>query len=105
MVHPKPVKMAAQARVALSEVPMFKRDIRRLICYKKASLEGVPVYEVKDRIAKPAWQDGLADAVNHKSIPVDFSLMLRRCFINLAGVNIMLPIGRNDRSTKMTACN
>ena len=60
MVHPKPVKMAAQVRVALSEMPMFKRDIRRLICYEKASLEGVPVYEVKDRMAKPAWQDYLA---------------------------------------------
>ncbi len=40
------------------EVP--KRDIRRLICYEKASLEGVPVYEVKDRMAKLAWQDYLA---------------------------------------------
>lgn len=60
MVHPKPVKMAAQARAALSELPMFKKDIRRLICYEKASLEGVPVYEVKDRMAKSAWQDYLA---------------------------------------------
>jgi chromosome partitioning protein len=60
MIHPKPVKMAAQARAALSELPLFKRDIRRLICYEKASLEGVPVYEVKDRMAKLAWQDYLA---------------------------------------------
>jgi chromosome partitioning protein len=60
MVHPKPVKMAAQARAALLELPMFKKDIRRLICYEKASLEGVPVYEVKDRMAKSAWQDYLA---------------------------------------------
>jgi chromosome partitioning protein len=60
MVHPKPVKMAAQARAALSELPMFKKDIRRLICYEKASLEGVPVYEVKDRMAKSAWQDYVA---------------------------------------------
>jgi chromosome partitioning protein len=60
MVHPKPVKMAAQARAALFELPMFKKDIRRLICYEKASLEGVPVYEVKDRMAKSAWQDYLA---------------------------------------------
>lgn len=60
MIHPKPVKMAAQARAALSELPLFKKDIRRLICYEKASLEGVPVYKVKDRMAKSAWQDYLA---------------------------------------------
>lgn len=59
MIHPKPVKMAEQARVALSdaELPLFKSNIRRLICYEKASLEGVPVYEVKDRMAKSAWLD------------------------------------------------
>lgn len=59
MIHPKPVKMAEQARSALSdaELPLFKSNIRRLICYEKASLEGVPVYEVKDRMAKSAWQD------------------------------------------------
>ena len=61
MIHPKPVKMAEQAREALSELPLFKRDIRRLICHEKASLQGVPVYEVKsDRMAKIAWQDYLA---------------------------------------------
>jgi chromosome partitioning protein len=59
MVHPKPVKMAAEARAALSELPIFKKDIRRLICYEKASLSGVPVYEVRDRMAKSAWQDYL----------------------------------------------
>lgn len=59
MIHPKPVKMAEQARAALSdaELPLFKSNIRRLICYEKASLEGVPVYAVKDRMAKSAWQD------------------------------------------------
>ena len=61
MIHPKPVKMAEQAREALSELPLFKRDIRRLICHEKASLQGVPVYEVKgDARAKIAWQDYLA---------------------------------------------
>lgn len=61
MIHPKPVKMADQARAALldAELPLFKSNIRRLICYEKASLEGVPVYEVKDRMAKSAWQDYL----------------------------------------------
>lgn len=57
MVHPKPVKMAQQARVALSEFPLFHSEIRRLIAYEKASLQGVPVYEVKDRMAKVAWFD------------------------------------------------
>ena len=54
MVHPKPVKMAQQAREALAEVPLFDTEIRRLIAYKKAALMGVPVYEVKDRMAKIA---------------------------------------------------
>ncbi|MDJ0575139.1 MAG: ParA family protein [Xenococcaceae cyanobacterium MO_234.B1] len=57
MVHPKPVKMAEQARVALSELPLFDTEIRRLIAYEKASLMGVPVYQVKDRMAKIAWSD------------------------------------------------
>ena len=61
MIHPKPVKMAEQTREALSELPLFKKDIRRLICYEKASLQGVPVYEVRgDKMAKVAWQDYLA---------------------------------------------
>ena len=57
MVHPKPVKMAEQARTALSELPLFNTEIRRLIAYEKASLMGVPVYQVKDRMAKIAWSD------------------------------------------------
>ena len=57
MVHPKPVKMAQQARAALSELPLFDPEIRRLIAYEKASLMGVPVYQVKDRMAKIAWSD------------------------------------------------
>jgi chromosome partitioning protein len=58
MVHPKPVKSGEAARAALGDFPLFKRDIRRLICYEKASLEGVPVYEVKaDRMSKIAWSD------------------------------------------------
>jgi chromosome partitioning protein len=57
MIHPKPVKMAQQVRSALSELPLFKAEIRRLIAYEKASLMGVPVYEVKDRMAKSAWSD------------------------------------------------
>ena len=57
MGHPKPVKMAQQARAALSELPLFDTEIRRLIAYEKASLMGVPVYQVKDRMAKIAWSN------------------------------------------------
>lgn len=58
MMHPRPVKMAEQAtRAALSEVPLFDTEIRRLIAYEKAALVGVPVYAVNDRMAKIAWGD------------------------------------------------
>jgi chromosome partitioning protein len=58
MVHPKPVKMAAMAREALADLPLFKAHIRRYLAYEKASLEGIPVYDVKgDRNAKIAWDD------------------------------------------------
>lgn len=58
MVRSKPVKTAEQAREALDGLPLFKQDIRNLICYEKASLEGVPVYGVKgDRMAKIAWRE------------------------------------------------
>lgn len=71
MTRPKPVKTAELARDALSGLPMFEQDIRRLIAYEKASLEGVPVYEVKDRMAKIAWReykavgDELTEAFNN----------------------------------------
>jgi chromosome partitioning protein len=57
MVHPKPVKMAEMAREALVDLPLFKGEIRRLIAYEKASLQGTPVYEVKDRMANIAWKE------------------------------------------------
>ena len=58
MVHPKPVKMAEMAREALGDLPLFKACIRRYLAYEKASLLGVPVYEVKgDRMARIAWSD------------------------------------------------
>lgn len=64
MVHPKPVKMAQMARAALSELPLFKAEIRRLLAYEKASLQGVPVYGIKDRMAKIAWSD--YEAIGHE---------------------------------------
>lgn len=58
MVHPKPIKMAEMAREALSDLPLFEAHIRRYLAYEKASLEGIPVYELKgDRNAKIAWGD------------------------------------------------
>jgi chromosome partitioning protein len=58
MVHPKPIRMADMAREALGDLPLFKGYIRRYLAYEKASLSGVPVYEVKgDRMAKVAWDD------------------------------------------------
>lgn len=60
MVHPKPIKMAQMAREALSDLPLFNSMVRRYICYEKASLQGVPVYGVKDRMARIAWGDYMA---------------------------------------------
>ncbi|MEB3311425.1 MAG: ParA family protein [Snowella sp.] len=57
MVHPKPVKMAKMAREALSDLPLFTGEIHRLIAYEKASLQGVPVYNIKDRMANIAWKE------------------------------------------------
>jgi chromosome partitioning protein len=70
MVRPKPVKTAQQAREALtdSEIPLFKKDIRQFIAYEKASLLGVPVYEVKgDRNARLGWAD--YQAVGREILP------------------------------------
>ena len=55
MIHPKPVKMAEMARDALSGLPLFSQGIRRLIAYEKASLKGIPVQKVRDRMARIAW--------------------------------------------------
>jgi chromosome partitioning protein len=60
MVHPKPIKMAQMAREALADLSLFESMVRRYICYEKASLQGVPVYEVKDRMARIAWGDYVA---------------------------------------------
>ncbi len=39
---------------------LFKTDIRNAIAFKRAALQGIPVYEVKDRRAKDAWSDYVA---------------------------------------------
>ena len=59
-VHPPPVKTGEMAIAALSELPLFSQWIRDYICYEKASLEGVPVYQVKHKMARIAWSDYVA---------------------------------------------
>ncbi|MEO0519144.1 MAG: ParA family protein [Cyanobacteria bacterium P01_A01_bin.116] len=58
MVPSAPRKTGQQARAALKSLPMFSKAIRRAAAFEKASLTGIPVYDVKgDRNAKPAWND------------------------------------------------
>lgn len=57
VVPPAPRKTGEQAREALSEFPLFNPVIRRFAAYETASLQGVPVYAVKDRNARIAWKD------------------------------------------------
>lgn len=58
VVPPKPNRDAEDARAMLSsaDVPLFKTSIRRLIAFQRAALQGVPVYEIKDR-GMEAWED------------------------------------------------
>lgn len=58
IVPPKPNKAGIEARAAISnaELPIFQSSIRRLAVFQKASLEGVPVSEVKDSYSAIAWQ-------------------------------------------------
>jgi len=59
MVPPKPSKEGEEARIMLEEyaLPVFRTQVRRLVAFRKAALEGVPVYEAKDLRALWAWQD------------------------------------------------
>ena len=57
IVPPAPRKTGAQAREALSELPLFPQSIREFAAYEKAALEGVVVHQVKDRNARIAWND------------------------------------------------
>ena len=58
-VPPKPSRDGEQARATLSDagLPLFEGEIRRLVAFQKAALEGVPVYAVKDPRALQGWQD------------------------------------------------
>jgi len=59
MIPPRPSRDGEQARETLSgtKLPLFDSEVRRLVAFQKAALEGVPVYEVKDPRAALGWQD------------------------------------------------
>jgi chromosome partitioning protein len=59
MVPPKPSKEGKEARIMLEEdaLPVFRGQVRRLVAFRKAALEGVPVYEVNDPRAGWGWED------------------------------------------------
>jgi cellulose biosynthesis protein BcsQ len=59
IIPPAPRLTGQQAREALSAegIPLFQHGIRRFAVYEKAALEGLPVYQVKDRSSKIAWRE------------------------------------------------
>ena len=60
MVPPLPERDGFEARVFLEEengLPVFATWIRRFKAFRKASLDGVPVADVKDLRAAEAWRD------------------------------------------------
>jgi len=57
IIPPAPRKTGEQAREALAALPLFKQSIRQFAAYEKAALEGVLVYQVKDRNARIAWRE------------------------------------------------
>ena len=59
MIPPRPSRDGEQARETLcgTKLPLFDGEVRRLVAFQKAALEGVPVYEVKDPRAALGWQD------------------------------------------------
>jgi chromosome partitioning protein len=59
MVPPRPSRDGEQARLTLAAagLPLFASEIRRLVAFQKAALEGVPIYAVKDPRAPLGWQD------------------------------------------------
>jgi chromosome partitioning protein len=59
IIPPAPRLTGQQAREALEAegIPLFQHGIRRFAVYEKAALEGLPVYQVKDRSSKIAWRE------------------------------------------------
>lgn len=59
VVPPRPIPEGEQARQAIREagLPLFKGEIRRLMAFQRAALEGVTVDQVKDPRAPLGWKD------------------------------------------------
>ncbi len=59
IVPPRPSRDGEEARLMLEEagLPLFSGQIRRLAAFEKATLQGVPVYKVKDPRASAGWDD------------------------------------------------
>jgi chromosome partitioning protein len=59
IMPPRPSKDGEEARQMLKKrgLPVFKGEVHRLVAFQKASLGGVPVYDVSDPRARQAWDD------------------------------------------------
>jgi len=59
IVPPRPIPEGENARRAISEagLPIFKGEVRRLIAFQRAVLEGVTVDKVRDERASFGWND------------------------------------------------
>ena len=58
IIPPKPNRDGDEAREILTEagLPIMQSSIGRMIVFQRAALQGIPVYEVKDKKAQVAWQ-------------------------------------------------
>lgn len=56
---PKPITEAEEARLALSDaaLPLFRGEIRRLMAFQRACVQGVTVDRVRDDRAMLGWND------------------------------------------------
>ena len=59
IVPPKPIPEGDNARQAITQagLPIFKNEIRRLISFQRAVLDGVTVDQVKDERSALGWED------------------------------------------------
>jgi chromosome partitioning protein len=59
IVPPKPIPEGELARQALKKayLPLFRGEIRRIMAFQRAALEGVTVDGVSDKRAPFGWED------------------------------------------------
>jgi chromosome partitioning protein len=59
IVPPRPIPEGENARQAIvqADLPMFKGEIRRLIAFQRAALEGVTIDQIRDERARFGWED------------------------------------------------